>query len=52
MQYELAIFDFDGTLADSFPFLVSVFNQLAERHGFRTVTRGKCRRCAGCMRAR
>ncbi len=37
MQYELAIFDFDGTLADSFPFLVSVFNQLAERHGFRTV---------------
>jgi phosphoglycolate phosphatase len=41
MRYELAIFDFDGTLADSFPFLVSVFNQLAERHGFRAVAPGE-----------
>jgi phosphoglycolate phosphatase len=37
MDYKLAIFDFDGTLADSFPFFASVFNQLAERHGFRKV---------------
>lgn len=37
MRYKLAIFDFDGTLADSFPFLVSVFNDLAARHGFRKV---------------
>ncbi len=36
-RYRLAIFDFDGTLADSFPFFVSVFDQLAQRHGFRTV---------------
>jgi phosphoglycolate phosphatase len=37
MTYRLAIFDFDGTLADSFPFFVQVFNQLAERHGFRKI---------------
>ena len=34
---KLAIFDFDGTLADSFGFFVRVFNELAARHGFRTV---------------
>lgn len=37
MQYKLAIFDFDGTLADSFPFFTSVFDRLAQRHGFRSV---------------
>ena len=37
MKYRLAIFDFDGTLADSFPFFVQVFNQLAEQHGFKKV---------------
>lgn len=37
MTYRLAIFDFDGTLADSFPFFVQVFNRLAERHGFRKI---------------
>jgi len=37
MSYRLAIFDFDGTLADSFPFFISVFNQIADRHGFRRV---------------
>src|SRR5262249_27214455 len=34
MKYRLAIFDFDGTLADSFPFFIRVFNQLAEQYGF------------------
>lgn len=34
MSYRLAIFDFDGTLADSFPFFVSVFNRIADEHGF------------------
>jgi phosphoglycolate phosphatase len=34
MKYRLAIFDFDGTLADSFPFFIRVFNQIAEKHGF------------------
>jgi phosphoglycolate phosphatase len=37
MKYRLAIFDFDGTLADSFPFFVRVINQLAEQHGFKKV---------------
>ena len=37
MRYRLAIFDFDGTLADSFPFLLSVFNRIADEHGFRRI---------------
>lgn len=37
MKYRLAIFDFDGTLADSLPFLLSVVNKLAERHAFRPI---------------
>ena len=39
MDYKLAIFDFDGTLADSFPFFEATYNDLAQRHGFRTVRR-------------
>jgi phosphoglycolate phosphatase len=38
MSYRLAIFDFDGTLADSLPFFISVFNQIADEHGFRHVS--------------
>lgn len=37
MRYRLALFDFDGTLADSFPFFLSVFNTIADRHGFRRI---------------
>ena len=37
----LAIFDFDGTLADSFPFFVSVFNQIADQHGFLRIGAGE-----------
>lgn len=37
MKYRLAIFDFDGTLADSFPFFLQVFNQLAEQHSFKQI---------------
>ncbi|WP_435608310.1 HAD hydrolase-like protein [Pseudomonas knackmussii] len=37
MSYRLAIFDFDGTLADSFPFFVAVFNQVADRHAFNRI---------------
>ncbi|MBZ0147008.1 MAG: HAD hydrolase-like protein [Pseudorhodoplanes sp.] len=35
MKYRLAIFDLDGTLADSFPWFMSVVNSVADRHGFR-----------------
>jgi phosphoglycolate phosphatase len=37
MKYRLAIFDFDGTLADTFPFFIRVFNQLAQQHGFKGI---------------
>lgn len=37
MRYRLVAFDFDGTLADTFPFFVKVFNTLADAHGFRRV---------------
>jgi phosphoglycolate phosphatase len=37
MRYSLAIFDFDGTLADSFPFFLQAQHALAEKHGFAKV---------------
>jgi phosphoglycolate phosphatase len=37
LKYRVIVFDFDGTLADSFPFLVSVANTLADRFGFRRI---------------
>lgn len=37
MTYKLVIFDFDGTLADSFPWFLSVMNQVAEECGLRTI---------------
>ena len=37
MKYRLAIFDSDGTLADTLPWMRTVFNELAEEHGFRRV---------------
>ena len=37
MKYQLAIFDSDGTLADTLPWMRSVFNELAEEFGFRKV---------------
>jgi phosphoglycolate phosphatase len=41
MRYRLAIFDFDGTLADSFPWVMSVMNDVADRFGFRRVAEGE-----------
>jgi phosphoglycolate phosphatase len=35
MRYRLAIFDFDGTLADSFPWFMGTINECADRFGFR-----------------
>jgi phosphoglycolate phosphatase len=42
--YRLAIFDFDGTLADSFALFSEAYNQLARRHGFREVHGDEARR--------
>lgn len=37
MRYRLAIFDFDGTLHDSFPWFQRVLGEVAARHGLRRV---------------
>lgn len=37
MAYKLIIFDFDGTLADTFPWFTAVLNDVAERYRFRRV---------------
>ena len=37
MNYRLAIFDFDGTLADTFPWFSGVINQVADKYGFRRI---------------
>lgn len=36
-KYDLAIFDFDGTLADTFPWFASVLNSAADRYAFNRV---------------
>ena len=41
MRYSLVIFDFDGTLADSFPFFVKAQHALAQRHGFKAIPEGR-----------
>jgi phosphoglycolate phosphatase len=37
-RYDLAIFDFDGTLADSGAWFRSTINHVAQRYGFRQIT--------------
>ena len=37
MPYKLAIFDFDGTLANSLPWFVSIVNTVAERYKFKAI---------------
>lgn len=37
MRYRLAAFDFDGTLADSFPWFTGALNEAAPRFGFRSI---------------
>jgi phosphoglycolate phosphatase len=37
MKYELAVFDFDGTLADSYPWFIRNINDVADKFGFRRV---------------
>ncbi len=41
MQRRLAIFDFDGTLADSFPWFRAELNTFARRHRFREIDAGE-----------
>lgn len=37
MNYQLIIFDFDGTLADSFSWAAGLINQFADQYGFRRI---------------
>lgn len=37
MKYKLVIFDFDGTLADSFPWFVQMVNSVATKYNFNQV---------------
>src|SRR5436309_2781234 len=46
-RYDLAIFDFDGTLADSAAWFRSNINQVAQRYGFRQVTEEELERLRG-----
>jgi phosphoglycolate phosphatase len=48
MRYQLVIFDFDGTLADSFPWFVGVFDQLSDRFHFRKMPAGELEALRSC----
>ena len=41
MRYPLAIFDFDGTLADSFPWVLRTVDEVADRFKFRRLRDGE-----------
>jgi phosphoglycolate phosphatase len=41
VKYTLAIFDFDGTLADTLPWFLSAVNRMAEKHGFKSIEDGE-----------
>lgn len=41
MRHKLIIFDFDGTLADTFPSFVHVFDAAADKYGFRRLDRAQ-----------
>lgn len=37
MKYKLVIFDFDGTLADTFPFALNIMDQVVEKFGLKKI---------------
>jgi phosphoglycolate phosphatase len=37
MRYQMVLWDFDGTLADTMASLLGIYNELAGKHGFRTI---------------
>jgi phosphoglycolate phosphatase len=41
LNRKLIIFDFDGTLADTLPVFVNVFDQAADKYGFRRMDRSR-----------
>lgn len=47
MPYRLALFDFDGTLADSLDWFFGIFDQVADRYGYRRLVPGDRERLRG-----
>ena len=41
MKYKLVIFDFDGTLADSFEWFINVMDKAADKYHFRKIEKNK-----------
>ena len=48
MPYRLAIFDFDGTLADTFPWFMRVVNTVADRFRFKRIEEHEVELLRGC----
>ncbi len=48
MTYRLVIFDFDGTLADTFPWFVGVLDEVADRFNFQRLAKGDIESFRGC----
>ena len=47
MAYKLVIFDLDGTLADTFPWFLSVLNGVADRYRFKRIEKHEVERLRG-----
>ena len=47
MRHRLALFDFDGTLADSQDWFLGIFDQVADRFGYRRLAPGDRERLRG-----
>jgi phosphoglycolate phosphatase len=41
MKYKLVIFDFDGTLADSLPWIMGVINEIADKYKFKRIDKSE-----------
>jgi phosphoglycolate phosphatase len=48
MKYKLVIFDFDGTLADTYPWFTSVLNEVADKYKFKKVQKSEYKKIRGC----
>ncbi len=48
MRYRLVIFDFDGTLADSFPWVLQAMDDVADRFKFRRMREGELEELRAC----
>lgn len=47
-RYKLVVFDFDGTLADSFPWFLRTINQVAAKYRFKPIAAQEIDKLRGC----